>query len=278
LFSLSSSQTSDTSVWGGTLVNYAGTWEFYYEDHDATTGATTMRRATGATIAALTPDGTYAFAPDSDTSADQALTANLTTAPGRTVTVGDASNFVQDGPVILSQSTTNDDWSYSKVRKVTSSTQLELYHGITGFTTTKPARIKQINTSPNWTPRALVLIGSEWWLFHNEWEPWLNGANSASYSSLQEENHLFIHSNASPSGGTFALQYQPSPSPLRGQFANQRSFENMTLVTDPYGAVGGAGNVPTYPGADGCGVFYRSESGLLLPDRTQDAFAHLRAA
>jgi hypothetical protein len=38
---------------------------------------------------------------------------------------------------------------------------------------------------------------------------------------------------------------------------------------DVSGGGGGGGTTTTYPGADGCGVFYRSDSGLRLPDRSR---------
>ena len=230
VLTLSSSYTSESAVWGMSIVKIGTTWEVWYEDHD-TNGVSSVKRATGTDLASLTPDGSTYHSPASN--GDQALTANLSTFPGRTVTVGDTTGFAADTAVILSQSTDNDTWSTSKVRKVTSATQLELYHGVQGFATTYPARIKSLDTSPNWTPRALVQVGSEWWLYHNEWEPWLHGANSASYGSLHEETWIFTHSATTPSGGTFAVQRQPSPVVSRSNAGGQRSFENFTLLSIP---------------------------------------------
>src|SRR5581483_5929627 len=66
---------------------------------------------------------------------DQLLTANLNTAPGRTVTVASTTGAQVDAEVLLSGANDNDTYSTSKIRKIVSSTVLELYHGVTGFTT-----------------------------------------------------------------------------------------------------------------------------------------------
>ncbi len=218
-------------VWSPTIVRYGGQWEIWYEGEDAS-GVRHLMRATGTDLASLTKDGvTYYSAPTSG--GNQVLTANLTAAPGRTVTVGSTTGFSVDASVILAQTTDNDTWSTSKIRKITSGTQLELYHGLTGFTTTYPARIKQVDASPNFSPREIIWTGSEWRFFMNLWEPFLNSAESGTYSALLEEAHLFTHSAAAPSGGTPAIQYLQSPMTSRGYNNDEESFENITLLSTP---------------------------------------------
>jgi hypothetical protein len=89
--------------------------------------------------------------------ATQSLTANLTADPGRSVTVADSSGFVVDASVIFSQSLTQDDWVYSKVRKIPDATHVEVYHGVTGLTTVYPAKIRQFDASRNRTPPRSIL-------------------------------------------------------------------------------------------------------------------------
>lgn len=76
----------------------------------------------------------------------QDITANLN---GKTVTVADTTGFVADAMIIIGQSTSSaDDWSMARIRKVLSSTQLELYSQLVGFTTTTPARVRQLDSFP----------------------------------------------------------------------------------------------------------------------------------
>jgi hypothetical protein len=227
-----------------TIVYYNGIWEVWYEGKE-TGDPEYLLRATGADLASLTKDGvdyTAAVA-----SATQSLTANLNTAPGRTVTVADTSGFVQDASVLFSESTTMDNYGYSKIRKVVSSTVLELYHGVTGFGTAYPAKIKQFSAARNRSPRAIVRVGSEWWFYLTVWEPFAQTADVGSYNPGCEEMHLWKHSNTSPSAAIGVLQYHPSPVNLRGFNDDQRSAENMTLLYSPVVPDQAAARVPILP-------------------------------
>lgn len=69
-----------------------------------------------------------------------------------------------------------------------------------------------------------------------------------------------------------------------GSYSMQTTYpaagDGINHVMASFSPSGGGGGGPaptTYPGADGCGVFYRSESGLMLPDRSS-AHELLRAA
>lgn len=217
-----------------TIVNYAGRWEVWYEGHDSS-NVCHLLRATGTDMGSLTKDGVDYYTP-SIASASQSLTANMTTTPGRTVTVGSTTGFSVDATVILDQDTNNDNYATSRIRKVTDSTHLELYHGLTGFTTTYPAKVRQITTGPNFSPRAVIQVGSEWWFHLLIWEPWFNTAETASYAALLEEEYLFKHSGEAPSGGTPAVDYLSSPGASRNSFQGQRSYENMTLLNLPFTA------------------------------------------
>lgn len=213
------------------VVRYGALWEVWYEAHTSS-DSITLRRAYGSDLGSLTKD--TADYTSSVVDAKQSLTANMSSAPGRTVTVADTSNFVKDAAVVISQSNGGDDWGFSKIRKVVSSTSLELYHGITGFTTTLPAKIWQRNGGRNRSPRAIVRVGSEWWFYETFWDPWTFAADDATYGALLEEMYLLTHSSASPSGSTAVLQQHPSPVALRGFNNDQRSHENMTLINAPF--------------------------------------------
>jgi len=241
-----SGANDEKACWGMAIVFYNKQWEVWYEGHDAS-GTCHLMRATGTDLGSLTKDATY-YSPPSGT--DQLLTANLSSAPGRTVTVGSTTGFSVDATVILSGADDNDTYSTSKIRKVVSGTSLELYHGLTGFTTgsTPAGRIKQTDSGPNFSPRLLTWNPntSEWWAYINLWEPFFNSSETASYAAVLEEAHLFKHSAAAPSGGTFAIQYQPSPVTSRGFNNDEESFENMTLLNSP---------VPLSPSSSGLGRF-----------------------
>lgn len=213
------------------IVHYGDMWEVWYEGRDAS-NVEYLLRATGTDLASLTKDTTDYTA--SVPSASQSLTANLSAAPGRTVTVADTSNFVKDAAVVFSQSTTMDDYGYSKIRKIVSGTVIELYHGITGFATTYPAKIKQMNAARTRSPRQIVRVGSEWWFYTTIWEPFYYTADQTSYNPGCEETHLWTSSNDSPSGAIASIQYQPSPVNWRGFNNDQRSSENITLINTPY--------------------------------------------
>lgn len=230
----SSGQNDEGSVYGMTVLWANGQWEVWYEGVEGTDedGVRHLMRATGTDLGTLTKDGvTYYTAPTA--TASQSLTANLTTAPGRTVTVASTTGYEVDAAVVFSQDNTNDNWSASRVRKIASSTSLELYHGVTGFTTTYPAKVKQIASSPNFTPRRIARVGSEWWFYMNIWEPFHN-APEANYDSLLEEAYLFTHSGLTPAGGTPAIDHAVGAVGFRTTFTGRRSFENLTFLNEPF--------------------------------------------
>jgi hypothetical protein len=161
--------------------------------------------------------------------------------------VADTANFVKDATVAFSQSTDPGTYSTSKIRKILSGTQIELYHGLTGFTTTFPAKIKQSNASRNRTLRNLIRVGDEWWFFVTAWG--IFDAESPTYVALLEETHLFTHSGVGPSSATAVIQYQPSPVAWRGFNSDTISHENMTILNGPVtdDPVTGVLDYPTFP-------------------------------
>lgn len=213
------------------VLYYNGQWEVWYEGWDSNNAGHLMR-ATGTSLGALTKDArSPCYSPRS---VDRALTANLSTAPGRVVSVASTSGLNVDEIVAFSQSSNGDTYSASRVRKVVNATTVELYHGLTGFTTTTPAKLKPASSWPNLTPRWIGLVGAQWRFYLNLWEPFTNGGDGASYSSLLEEGYLFTHLAAAPNGATPTLDYLASPVISRGFNDDQGSLENLTLVNQPF--------------------------------------------
>lgn len=258
--------TAESAVWGFCLVNVNGGWELFCEVHDAVTGVASIVRATGTlTVGGMTLDGNTYYAGSGSTG--HALTANLGTAyPGRTVTIADTTDYQVDDDIIVCQSAGAADWGATKVRKKVSGTVLETYHGLQGFTTAYPARIRRIESAPNCTPRDLERVGVEWWLDMTVWEPFFHTAVSASYGSLFEENYLYRHSAALPSGATFVVD-PIGPITSRTQYAGARSVENMTLIYDPFTGVtveGGGGGGSLHLG-DQDGALLGTTGGIVSP-------------
>jgi hypothetical protein len=207
------------------VVWYNGQWEVWYEAWDAN-GFSTLHRATGPDLATLTKDGAGPYIQAGG--AEQAITANFT---GRIVTVGSTAGFSPDAVVAFSQSNDLNDYGMSRIRKILSGTQLELYHGLDGFTTRVPAKIKQIDASKHFSPRWIGQVGSEWWFYVCNWEPFLEEAPT--YGALLEHMVLYKHSSAAPSGADPAFQYLASPVTWRGYNNDERSIENMALLNSP---------------------------------------------
>lgn len=212
------------------IVRYQGLWYVFYEGWDSARFSHLMW-ATGSTLGSLAKQGTQ-FSP---TNVYQALTANLNTAPGRTVTVGNTAGFVKDAAVLFSQSANSDTWSSSRIRKIVSSTVLELYHGLTGFLTTNspPAEVIQVANCPNVVYRAIILDRTGTWRFYlGWWEPFGASPLAPTYSAVYEELAYHTHTAASPVGAAPALQALPYVT-SRGFNNDQESFENLTLLYSP---------------------------------------------
>lgn len=209
----------------GVVVWYNGEWEVWYEAWDDN-GLCTVHRATGLDLALLTKDGRGPYIQGGG--AEQAITANFT---GRTVTVGSTDGFVPDAEVVFCQSNNWSDYSVSRIRKILSGTQVELYHGLAGFTTTVPARMKQIDASKHFSPRWIGQVGGEWWFYVCNWEPFLDDAPT--YAALLEQMVLYKHASPAPSGAMPTFQYLASPVTWRGYNNDQRTMENLTLLNSP---------------------------------------------
>lgn len=215
---------------------YGGQWEVWYEAWDSS-GFATIGRATGPSLTNLTKDGAgkrigWNATPDTTIAA---------TFAGNTVTVASSSGFVQDGYCWINPNVNADTYVTSRVRKVVDATTLELYHGVTTSSGwTFPVRIGQIDSSRHISPRHIIQVGSQWWFFINQWEPWFGGYDAGVNDFVEQEGGLYIHSAASPAGATPLIQHQPWPSPSRGfnTAVDSTTMENITLLNQPFTAQG----------------------------------------
>ena len=139
LIPLGANGTYDDVSANGTVPFFTNNqWEFWYGSRD-TVGqayASEISRAYGNNITAggLTKDNAINPVVAKSRGPRQTLTAALN---GRTVTVADTTGYAPDMLVLIkNQNTTQSDWVISRIRKVLSATQLELYHGLMGLTTT----------------------------------------------------------------------------------------------------------------------------------------------
>jgi len=204
------------------VVYLHGTYEVWYTGEDAS--GTHLLRAFGPSLLSLTKDATdYSTFP----SVTEALTANLT---GRTVTVASTTGFVVDAQVLFDDDTTGDNYGTSRIRKILSSTQLELYHGLDGFLSGSPSHMRQIDGTARDGGQIVMRVGSEWWFYRVQW-----GAfdNDAGFGALCEQNMLYTHSGELPSSQAPLMDHAVSPIIPRGFNSDLRSVENMGLLMTP---------------------------------------------
>lgn len=127
----------------------AGIWEVWFTALEAGGGPRwSVCRATTTDLNSLpyTKDAANNPYIPRDQDARQALTANL---DGRTASMTDTTGFEVDQYVSARDSggggAAHLQWGYSRVRKVNTNTSLELYHGLSGFTTANSAAIRGMN-------------------------------------------------------------------------------------------------------------------------------------
>lgn len=179
--------------------------------------------AYGPALDNLTKDGLPARIPPQD--AVELIDADLN---GNSITLSDTTGFEADQLVYLNQDNNADNWSGSRIRKVTSNTSLELYHAIKGFTTANGAKVLA-GSAGNQQISDMVKVGDEWWVFivifnHARLEP--------TFTSFQEEQALLIVPSGQDLEDMDPSMYSwiDSPVVMRGSWSNIRSNENSTLI------------------------------------------------
>jgi hypothetical protein len=208
------------------VARHGGVWYVFYLGRD-TNSECHLLCAIGTDLASLTKVGPGTSYWDKSGSGASNLTANLT---GRTLTIGDTTGFAVDDPIWIDNDSSGNA-AASRVRKVVSSTQLELYHGMDGFTTTTPAKARSTSSSPNFGGGVVVkVINAGWRLYWTFWEPFEN--DTGIDDPLIEEMCILTHSAKAPNA-IFALEGLLSPTPVRGSWSNERSYENMGILLVP---------------------------------------------
>lgn len=223
-----SGASDEGGCWGIAGVVYVSNrWEVWYTGMNPAGTIAKLLMAHGPKLdgTTLTKSGVDHY---SESSITQTLTANLT---GKTVTVADTSGFTVDAMVLLAQTNNFDNVGCSRVRKILSSTQLELYHALDGFTSAASCRIRQVNGTRTFGGQVIVKVGSEWWFYMTQWGAFMD--LSPTINGLIEQNMLLTHSGATPSAATPVYDFLASPITPRGFNDDLRSVENMGLALTP---------------------------------------------
>jgi hypothetical protein len=156
----------------------------------------------------------------------QKLTAPLA---GRIVKVADTMGFMADAYVEFDQDTQAANYGQSRIRKVVDATTLELYHGLDGFKTTKPARIVQINAANRIDIADVVFAGGQWVMYTT---PFSFFGPYSGYGAHDENTGMLT---APGLLGPYSWNFLASPPATRASWNNTISNENMTLVHYPTG-------------------------------------------
>jgi hypothetical protein len=158
------------------------------------------------------------------------ITATLN---GNSATVTSTTGFVADAAFAIGQDgTTSDNHSAGRIRKVTDSTHLEFYAELRGFATTKPARIRQWDSSPR-----IDFLAIRWDSTRQKWVclatvyQWFN-LDSPTIVAHYETIALLT---ADSPTGTWTMDYTLSPPVPTNYFGGQRSNENPAFIGRPFG-------------------------------------------
>jgi hypothetical protein len=148
---------------------------------------------------------------------------------GRFVPLDDTRGFARDAIVLLTNDGVKNNYATSRVRRVTA-TGLELYHPITGYGAEPPTLVRQFDRASLW-PRRILRAGDEWWLYLN-----LFGTFRGAEGGLQtfdENTALLKHGGEEPTSRPFRFDWPANPPVARGVRNNDRSSENISLVSLP---------------------------------------------
>jgi len=212
---------------GAVPLHRNGQYEVWYTGNKAVGGINFLKqsgiRATGPALDNLTKDGLGARLTAQDEV--ELIDANL---DGVTVTISDTTGFVVDQAVYLNQDNNADNWSGSKIRKVTTNTSVELYHRLMGFTTANGAKIFG-GRAGNQQIRDIVQVGSDWWVYLTMFN---HAKLDGTFLSFQEEQVLMIVPSGTDLEDMTPSHYSwvDSPGTLRGSWSNIRSNENSSLI------------------------------------------------
>lgn len=162
------------------------------------------------------------------------ITTEITAAlDGNSATVTSTTGFVADAAFVIGQDgTTSDNHSAGRIRVVTDSTHLEFYATLRDFNTTKPARIRQWDSSPR-----IDFLALRWDSTRQKYVAlatvyqWFN-LDSPTIVAHYETTALLTADSLT---GTWTMDYTLSPPIPTSYFSGQRSNENPAFITRPFG-------------------------------------------
>lgn len=153
------------------------------------------------------------------------ITASL---DGKSATVTSTTGFVADAAFVIGEDGASaDNHSSGRIRVVTDSTHLEFYATLRDFNTTKPARIRQWDSSPR-----IDFTAIRWDATLQKYAAlatvyqWYN-LDSPTILSHCESTALLT---ANTLTGTWTMDYTLSPPIPQTYYSGQRSVENPTWI------------------------------------------------
>ncbi len=161
-----------------------------------------------------------------------AITTEITASlDGKSATVTSTTGFVADAAFVIGQDgTTSDNHSAGRIRVVTDSTHLEFYATLRDFNTTKPARIRQWDSSPRIDFTAIKWdVNLQKWITLATVYQWFN-LDSPTIVAHYESTALLT---ADSPTGTWVMDYLLSPPIPTTYYSGQRSVENPAIITRP---------------------------------------------
>ncbi len=210
---------------GGVPLFWEGRWEVWYPGlrRFGETGIWSVGRAVGASLDTLERDG---FGPRVT---QQAGGEGRVDGPmrGRFVPLDDTRGFRRDAVVLLTADHVKNNYTTSRIRRVRED-GIELYHSVVGFGVS--TLVRQFDRASLW-PRRILRAGDEWWLYVNLFGTF-RGAEGG-VQTFDENTALLKHSGGAPTDDAFEFDWLANPPIARGVLNNDRSSENISLVSVP---------------------------------------------
>jgi hypothetical protein len=149
----------------------------------------------------------------------------VTALSGRLVTLVSTAGFARDQLVVYDRDATANNYGLSRVRKVLSATQLELYHSMPGATAT--GQLRTANRGAEALQRVFRL--------EDEWG-WITTAFKVFTSHPTFQTHLETAAlrRSASLPGTPTIDWLATPLVLLGRWNNGVSEENMRHLSAPF--------------------------------------------
>lgn len=208
----------------GQPVFYNGLWHLFYNAEVG--GVNTIRYATGSTLraGAMTKANTTL-----STEAVGAVEVTLTAVSGRTWTCASTTGLVKDMFLVCTQTSSGDTYGTTRIRKIISSTQFEVYHTCAGAASGTVCRSANYGTDN--ALNHVINIEGTWYFIMTTFKAF---TSHASYSAHHEWNSLFV-GGSSPTDAS-AIDWAASPIvPMgRDSWNTTISNENVRVLHTPF--------------------------------------------